>query len=61
MKLNHEIDGAAKVQFNFCSVSPLSTSRCRHAAKLAAVALMIVLTVRPYSASLHGPYNAPGR
>lgn len=36
MKLNHEIDGAAKVQFNFCSVSPLSTSRCRHAAKLAA-------------------------
>ena len=35
MKLNHEIDGAAKVQFDFCRVSPLSTSRCRHASKLA--------------------------
>ena len=35
MKTNHETDGTVKVHFNFCSVSPLSTSHCKHASKLA--------------------------
>ena len=35
MKLDHETDGVTKVHFNFRSVSPLSTSHCRHASKLA--------------------------
>ena len=35
MKSNHKTDGVAMVNLDFPSVSPLSTSDCRHASKLA--------------------------